>query len=157
MNWGILQYDLVVEAREVIFSFCESISPDDYTKKVSHFGQGSIRKTQEHIVDSYIHWIANYALDKSLPYLKVESIHSVAEMRKEYLKVDKWMAEFLDTHAQNPNATLTNTIGRRGAVSTSPLVLLTHMITHEFHHKGQMMSIARMLGYEPPDTDIIRS
>ncbi|MEW6724052.1 MAG: DinB family protein [Bacillota bacterium] len=32
--------------------------------------------------------------------------------------------------------------------------LMTHMTTHEFHHKGQVASIGRILGYPPPETDL---
>lgn len=156
MEWAGKQYDLVVDAREVIFNFCESMSPHDYTKQVEYFGQGNIRKTQAHIVDAYIHWIANYALNKSAPYLKEGLIPSVAHMRAEYAHVNRWMAEFLEIHTSNPNTPITNTLGRRGQITTTPSVLFTHMITHEFHHKGQLVSMARILGYQPPDTDIIR-
>jgi len=33
---------------------------------------------------------------------------------------------------------------------------MTHVMTHEFHHKGQIMTMGRMLGYTPPDADVIR-
>ena len=33
--------------------------------------------------------------------------------------------------------------------------LFTHVITHEFHHKGQLLTLSRILGYVPPDEDII--
>lgn len=36
------------------------------------------------------------------------------------------------------------------------LELFSHVITHEYHHKGQVLSISRHLGYTPVDTDIIR-
>lgn len=156
MEWAIKQYELVIEAREVVFDLCKSMSPHDYTKPVNHFGQGNIRKTQAHIVDAYIHWIANFALNKSIPYLKEEQIPTVADMKAEYVNVNNWMAEFLEIHAGDSNAPITNTLGRRGQITSTPLTLFTHMITHEFHHKGQMVSMARILGYPPPDTDIIR-
>ncbi|MFM9837313.1 MAG: DinB family protein [Cyclobacteriaceae bacterium] len=41
-------------------------------------------------------------------------------------------------------------------IHTTPTELFTHVITHEFHHKGQVMMIARSLGYVPPDSDAIR-
>lgn len=152
----VKQYKLVVEARAVVFNLCDSISPNDYVKTVDHFGQGSIRSTQSHIINAYIHWIANFALNKSITYLKTDSVDSVAEMREKYAKVNAWIAEFIGTFAEMPNKTLTNTLGSRGQVSSTPLTLFTHMITHEFHHKGQLVSMARILGYKPPDTDIIR-
>lgn len=39
-------------------------------------------------------------------------------------------------------------------MSVSQRWLLMHPITHEFHHKGQMMTPARIWGYTmPPETD----
>ncbi len=41
-------------------------------------------------------------------------------------------------------------------IIANPLKLFTHVITHEFHHKGQILSLSRHLGYVRVDTDIIR-
>nr|WP_242021046.1 DinB family protein [Cytobacillus oceanisediminis] len=30
-----------------------------------------------------------------------------------------------------------------------------HTVTHEYHHKGQIMAMSRQLGYEPPNTDVL--
>ncbi|HEX8506591.1 MAG TPA: DinB family protein [Hymenobacter sp.] len=38
----------------------------------------------------------------------------------------------------------------------SPLQLFPHVITHEFHHKGQILSMSRLLGHVPVDTGAIR-
>ena len=46
--------------------------------------------------------------------------------------------------------------GRPAPLILTPLALFTHVITHEFHHKGQLLSMSRQLGYQPVDTDIIR-
>lgn len=40
--------------------------------------------------------------------------------------------------------------------NASILKLFTHVITHEFHHKGQIISLKRHLGYIPAVTDILR-
>ncbi|MCB0624495.1 MAG: hypothetical protein KDC43_11415, partial [Saprospiraceae bacterium] len=34
--------------------------------------------------------------------------------------------------------------------------LFTHVVTHEFHHKGQILSLTRHLGFVPVDTDVMR-
>ncbi len=48
-------------------------------------------------------------------------------------------------------------LDKNGAIlMVNPLQLFTHVITHEFHHKGQIMSLSRHLGYTPVDADIIR-
>jgi uncharacterized damage-inducible protein DinB len=39
----------------------------------------------------------------------------------------------------------------------SPAFILLHVITHGFHHKGQLVAMLRLLGHPAPDTDIQRS
>lgn len=36
----------------------------------------------------------------------------------------------------------------------SPAFILLHVITHAFHHKGQVVAMLRILGYPAPDTDL---
>jgi uncharacterized damage-inducible protein DinB len=39
----------------------------------------------------------------------------------------------------------------------SPAFILLHVVTHTFHHKGQVVAMLRTLGYPAPDTDMQRS
>jgi uncharacterized damage-inducible protein DinB len=36
----------------------------------------------------------------------------------------------------------------------TPALILHHVLTHAFHHKGQIVSMCRDLGYPAPDTDL---
>lgn len=36
----------------------------------------------------------------------------------------------------------------------TPALILHHMLTHAFHHKGQIVAMCRLLGYPAPDTDL---
>lgn len=150
------QYDLVKNAREVLFTFCESFSWEDYIASVPNFGQGSIRKTQAHIADIYIHWIDRYALQRTTSYLNHEAINSLKGVREEFKKIDQLVEDFLEQYRTQMIVPIQNTLGRHGLVGNTPLAVITHVITHEFHHKGQIVSMARILGHEPPDTDLIR-
>jgi uncharacterized damage-inducible protein DinB len=38
----------------------------------------------------------------------------------------------------------------------TPALVLHHVLTHAFHHKGQIVSMCRRLGYPVSDTDLIR-
>jgi uncharacterized damage-inducible protein DinB len=38
----------------------------------------------------------------------------------------------------------------------TPALILHHVLTHAFHHKGQIVSMCRILGYPAPDTDLNR-
>jgi uncharacterized damage-inducible protein DinB len=36
----------------------------------------------------------------------------------------------------------------------SPAFILHHVITHAYHHKGQVVAMCRLLGRPAPDTDL---
>jgi uncharacterized damage-inducible protein DinB len=40
--------------------------------------------------------------------------------------------------------------------SRTPSFIVYHVITHAFHHKGQIVAMLRLLGYPAPDTDMQR-
>jgi uncharacterized damage-inducible protein DinB len=41
-----------------------------------------------------------------------------------------------------------------GGPQRSPSFMLHHVLTHTFHHKGQIVAMCRMLGHPTPDTDL---
>jgi uncharacterized damage-inducible protein DinB len=36
----------------------------------------------------------------------------------------------------------------------TPALILHHLLTHAFHHKGQTVAMCRILGHPAPDTDL---
>jgi uncharacterized damage-inducible protein DinB len=36
----------------------------------------------------------------------------------------------------------------------TPALILHHLLTHAFHHKGQIVAMCRTLGHPAPDTDL---
>jgi uncharacterized damage-inducible protein DinB len=38
----------------------------------------------------------------------------------------------------------------------TPALILHNILTHACHHKGQIVSMGRILGYPAPDTDLIQ-
>jgi len=55
-------------------------------------------------------------------------------------------------------AELHTTLAKRpedwGGELRSPAFILLHVITHAFHHKGQIVAMLRIQGYPAPDTDL---
>ena len=52
------------------------------------------------------------------------------------------------------NATLAECPAGWAGEPRSPAFILLHVITHAFHHKGQILAMLRILGYPAPDTDL---
>ncbi|HWE84563.1 MAG TPA: DinB family protein [Terracidiphilus sp.] len=52
------------------------------------------------------------------------------------------------------NTTLAERPADWGGELRSPAFILLHVVTHAFHHKGQVVAMLRILGHPAPDTDL---
>ena len=152
------QYQLLQGSRHVLFSYCETIPTDDLKQELESFGQGSIHNLLCHIADVYIHWLQNIVQNKHFPYVDRQLIYSINDVEQLYGQIDLYVDDFINAFADRINSELTLDLpGKEKRVMLSPLTLFTHVLTHEYHHKGQIASMGRQLGYIAPDTDMIRT
>ncbi len=67
------------------------------------------------------------------------------------------MANFLEHFGAAPDTTISVSVTwQPEPLIATPRWLFTHTVTHEFHHKGQVVAMGRLLGYPPPETDLFR-
>lgn len=158
MNIPETQYSYTRESRKVVFDYCSGFSPGDFVKQVDHFGRGgSIRNLHVHTANIYIFWLVNFAQNVSEPYFDPNDVNTPHQVDMIFQQVDHHVWQFLKKFDSQWDTTLSNKVPGRDLVKqASPLLLFTHAITHEFHHKGQIMTMGRILGYEPPDSDVLR-
>lgn len=146
------QYQYVKGSRNVLFEYCETISAEDFVNQNNSFGRGgSMRNLLVHIANTYEYWIANFALKKNKVYAEYENYKTIKEVKLLFEIVDDFMEEFISQIDQIKDFEIQNTQN-----TAKPLQLFSHVITHEYHHKGQILSLSRHLGYTPVDTDIMR-
>ncbi len=151
-----LQYSLVRQSREVLFDYCRGIPGKDLLNENSSFGRGgSVRNLLVHIANCYEFWIAKSALKKEVVFTAYPSKNTMADIEAVFASVDKEVLEFIDRYASRELESIQVSINGTEKSSTA-LEVFTHVITHEFHHKGQILSLTRHLGYVPADTDIMR-
>lgn len=149
------QYGLVRESRKVLLDYCKTISPSDFIIENSLFGRGgSIRNLLTHIANTYEFWMAKHGLEKPVIFTSYNSIQTVHQVVDLFETVDIIIFEFIDLLGGSQTQIDYEINGIKS--SATPFKLFTHVITHEFHHKGQILSISRHLGYTPIDTDIMR-
>ena len=158
MSLPVAQYEMVKSSRKVVLDFCKSFTDSDYIKAVPDFGRGgSIRNLHVHTANAYIFWLVNFAQNRSEAYYDPAQITQLSQVNDAFLHVDEYVKEYLSIFHDKWHDPLSGQAPGTGKnVVTTPLTLFTHMITHEFHHKGQIMTMGRILGYLPPDTDILR-
>ena len=154
-NYVKEQYEYIKDSRNVLFDYCKTISAEDFINQNTSFGRGgSMRNLLVHITNVYEHWIANIALKKNVKYADYENYNTIQEVIILFDAIDNLMVDFilsLDNFDNEIDYEIQNIKS-----SAKPLKLFTHVTTHEYHHKGQILSLSRHLGYTPVDTDIIR-
>ncbi|WP_293743237.1 DinB family protein [uncultured Pedobacter sp.] len=149
------QYDFVLSSRNTLLNYIGSVSEQHFLTDNSSFGRGSIRNLLVHICQTYCAWIGERALGIEQEFLAFENYQTLQDCRTYFNRVDGYISLFAEKIKGNELKAME--LQRNGAILiVNPLQLFTHVITHEFHHKGQIMSLSRHLGYTPVDADIIR-
>lgn len=152
------QYALVQDARATLLTYCATLAPTDFVTPVSVFNHMSMRDLLVHVANVYQHWLGVIAQQHLASYANPATITSVAAVTQLFEQVDALVRQYL-LHA-TPTWLAPQPVhvpGRPEPLSFNPLTLFTHVLTHEFHHKGQLLSMSRQLGYTPVDTDVIRT
>lgn len=150
-------YDLTRRTREVLLEFTESLPNQIYTLERPDFAYGSIRNIHAHVAFCYLAWVG-VALGYKREDLIVpaEQILDATAMRERFKLVDSIVNEALEKF-RTPDEPL-EFEHRSGNLKLTQRWLLLHPITHEFHHKGQLLALARVLEHPLPgniDTDLV--
>lgn len=150
------QYKMIQGSRNVLLDYCDTITPEHFITENSGFGRGgSIRNLLVHNGTTYQYWIGRHALGREMIYPPYKSVVAVKDCREFYKTIDALITEFIEHFKDDYNKPISSE--RDGKITTAtPLEVFTHVITHEFHHKGQILSISRQLEYLPVDMDIMR-
>jgi uncharacterized damage-inducible protein DinB len=176
-------YDWVKRTREQLFEYTEFLPNDVYLKDQPGLPSSSIRDIHAHVANMYEWWIGRYCLGiepfqqqlaafapsaiathatRTEAIIALESAETlrltdVAAMRTKFLEVDSLLERAFETFDRlDQPFEVTRASGRRTVV-TQRWVLMSN-ITHEFHHKGQMLAFGRALGYPVPEdleTDMV--
>ena len=129
--------------------------PDELRHKpISGFGHPSIWKQLVHILtceEGWVHDLQNRAFagwsEGDCPTMAalLAAKDRVREATRTYLD---------DLTEEQLNTTLADRPVDWGGELRSPAFIVLHVITHTFHHKGQIVAMLRILGYPAPDTDL---
>ncbi|MCF3111986.1 DinB family protein [Niabella sp. CC-SYL272] len=148
------QYQWVLESRDRLFTYLETLPAEILLREVPGFSNsGSIRNLLVHVANVYQHWAGTIALNKEIPYAAYEQCTTIARIRSLYSTIDPLVNELLRKKTLI-NEQIPFSLNQEQRF-TSLFRIFTHVVTHEFHHKGQILTISRLMGYAPVDTDII--
>ena len=151
------QYGLVKSSRGVLFNYLATLPFETLQTGLATADNHSVCFYLKHTGNSYISWLSEFAFNMPLVMQDETAWTSMEDVRAFYKEVDNAVFLFLGAF-EEATTEITRLKARQNVIMTlSVLELFTHVITHEFHHKGLMVNMTRQLGFVPVDTDVIRS
>ena len=148
-------YDLTQRTRAKVLGWLETLPPGVFTAQNDGFAYGSLSAIQAHVADCYLWWVGTVGLG-SAEKPEIEA-NDVQALRSAFDRVDATVLQALDTFTDlDAPFVWTSPSGWTHTLTQRWLIL--HPITHEFHHKGQVLALARAIGYPHPgnpDTDLV--
>lgn len=147
-------YDWVKQTREPLMAALEKLGPERYRAAQATLAGDSVRDRHLHIAQCYIYWVARVALEEGVPDPRVADFADPASARDAFAVADGAVERLLERFAGRMDERIERKSGEFTGEFT-PRWLLSHPITHEFNHKGQIVVVLRMFDVDPGDTDLI--
>lgn len=147
-------YNLARRTRVGVLDWLDALPHEVFVKQHDNFGHGSLRAIYEHVADTHLWWTGSVGLGLPEPDTHVEDVTGLREV---FARVDTTAQHALKSfQALDEPLGWNEALGKESVLTQRWLIL--HSVTHEFHHKGQALALARVLGYPhpgKPDTDLV--
>ena len=154
------EYEWVKQTRQILLDQCKEVNEQEFTKEFE-FGFQSIRDSLIHIAGCYHAWLGSFILSQTTsPLLKKEEMQEmqIDDIKDYFIQADNYVEIVIHRFSHKFDEIIEKELAWRadsGLIRKTPHQLLIHSMTHEFHHKGQISVMLRLLGHTPANTDIL--
>lgn len=141
---------------EKIYSVCSTI-PDHHRKQDLGAFFRSIHGTLNHLLYGDKAWMGRFTQQPfAVNVIGQELFADFEALRTERGKVDRqilnWTQQLDPAWLNQPFEYTSNVDGQRRRLPA--WILVTHLFNHQTHHRGQVTTLIKQLGYEPGITDL---
>jgi len=152
---GIVElHALMHERLDLLLDHVATVPDESLRKPVSGFGHPSVWKQLVHILTCEEGWVHDLQ-NEAFAGWQEEDCATMAALLVAKARTREATRTYLDGLTEKQlNTTLAKRPVDWGGELRSPAFILLHVITHAFHHKGQVVAMLRILGYPAPDTDL---
>jgi uncharacterized damage-inducible protein DinB len=140
----------------LVLDHLSTMPTDDYVREVSGFGFRTLREQTIHIFNCEGFWVHTL---QGLPYADrtIRECPALADVRGLQKEVSQSTHAYLSILTdQQLNADTELHFSDGDVTVRTPALVIHHVLTHAFHHKGQIVAMCRVLGRPAPDTDLNR-
>lgn len=138
----------------LLFDHLTTLSADEYVKELPGFGYPSVRDQVIHLLGCEARWVRRL---QGIPTgtwdpARWPAVADARVLQQEAATGTLAYLSGLSEQQLNSNAELRFPDG--DVAYRTPALVLHHVLTHAFHHKGQIVAMCRILGHPAPDTDL---
>jgi uncharacterized damage-inducible protein DinB len=138
----------------LVLDHLSTVPVDDYARELPGFGFRTLREQTIHIFNCEGFWLHTL---QGLRYTDrtIRECPTLADVRRLRQEVSQSTDAYLSA-LTNPqlNADTELHFSDGDVAIRTPALILHHVLTHAFHHKGQIVAMCRALGHPAPDTDL---
>jgi len=144
----------------VMLEHTAKLSLEELRKPMEGFGCGSVHGTLMHIAEAEDFWVSHAHGKPWEKWERGEGAYSyrgcdtVEEIKARFAEVAGRTLDYLAGLRDDELMTPQHITHHWGELDIAPALMLCHIVTHAFHHKGQVVAMCRILGYPPPETDL---
>jgi uncharacterized damage-inducible protein DinB len=147
-------HDWTHASLDAVLAHLSHLPADDYLREVAGFGFPTLRDQVIHIFNcegAWVHRLQGVAYTDQSP----EDWPSIADARRLQKDTSQQTRAYLSTLTDQQLNTDAELRFSDGDIEfRTPALVLHHVFTHAFHHKGQIVAMCRALGHPAPDTDL---
>jgi uncharacterized damage-inducible protein DinB len=126
----------------------------DYVRELPSFGFPTLRDQVIHVFNCEGFWVHTLQ-GRGYADRTIEECPTVADVRLFQNEACRWTDAYLSNLTNQQLNTDAELHFPDGDVSVrTPALVLHHVLTHAFHHKGQIVAMCRALGHPAPVTDL---
>jgi uncharacterized damage-inducible protein DinB len=142
-------------ARDRQLKACEALTAEQFLRPLgSSFS--SIRDTLTHLVAAEWFWLDCWLGRPTGPMLSPEEFPTLAAVSERWHVVELETREYLAALRENALPGPITFVDSRGATWTYILWrTILHLLQHQSYHRGQVTTLLRQVGIEPPEVDFL--
>ncbi len=152
---GILELHTATHQRIDLVLRHVATLPDALSRKpIPGFGHPTVRRQLVHILTCEEGWVLDLQ-NRPFAGWSEEDCPTMPLLQAARQRIQKSTQAYVASLSEvQLNTTLTERPEDWGGELRSPAFILLHVITHAYHHKGQVVAMLRILGSPAPDTDL---
>ena len=142
-------------ANQRFFEALSQLPAEQYARDLRS-SHGGIHGTLAHVIGAEKAWLCRWLRQPDTAAVDLRHISSLADLRAYWERLCAEMQAFLGTLNEQKLQEALTTTTQTGTYTSPYWQMLQHVVDHSSYHRGQLVTMLRQLGVQPPSTGLSR-